>query len=57
LRSETGENWCAERTIHVADKFPENKILTPHGAGLAHLLVAKPGLRVFEFMPAQAGTE
>jgi capsular polysaccharide biosynthesis protein len=32
-------------------------IVAPHGAGLAHLLVAQSGIRIFEFMPWQAGTE
>jgi len=32
-------------------------IVAPHGAGLAHLLVARSGIKVFEFMPSQAGTE
>lgn len=32
-------------------------VVTPHGAGLAHLAAARPGLRVFEIVPALAGTE
>jgi hypothetical protein len=32
-------------------------VVSPHGAGLAHLAAAKPGLKVFEFMPVVAGTE
>lgn len=32
-------------------------VVTPHGAGLAHLAAARPGLKVFEIMPLEAGTE
>ncbi|MFB9969707.1 DUF563 domain-containing protein [Pseudoroseomonas cervicalis] len=32
-------------------------VVSPHGAGLAHLVAARPGLKVFELMPAWLGTE
>ncbi|WBV42928.1 DUF563 domain-containing protein [Pseudoroseomonas cervicalis] len=32
-------------------------VVSPHGAGLAHLAAARPGLKVFELMPAWLGTE
>lgn len=31
-------------------------IVAPHGAGLAHLLLARPGTRVFEILPIEDGT-
>ncbi|WP_307139714.1 glycosyltransferase family 61 protein [Pseudoroseomonas cervicalis] len=32
-------------------------VVSPHGAGLAHLVAARPGLKVFELLPAWPGTE
>lgn len=32
-------------------------VAAPHGAGLAHILAARPGLKVFEMMPARTGVE
>jgi hypothetical protein len=32
-------------------------VVAPHGAGLAHLTHARSGLKVFEFLPVEAGTE
>lgn len=31
-------------------------VVSPHGAGLAHLLLARPGARVFEILPIDDGT-
>ncbi|PWC27830.1 glycosyltransferase family 61 protein [Teichococcus aestuarii] len=32
-------------------------VVAPHGAGLAHIAAARPGLKVFEMMPARVGAE
>lgn len=34
-----------------------NVIVAPHGAGLAHLVYARPGMRILELMPARQGWE
>lgn len=55
-----GVKICLFSEMSLAEQVQQvqfaKMVIAPHGAGLTHLIAAKPGLRVVELMPSQIGS-
>lgn len=58
--TELGVEVCLFSDMTLAEQIQKvqlaKMVIAPHGAGLTHLIAARPGLRVLEIMPSQTGS-